>query len=74
VMVTRGRTHRLTELEALLAWVGEDRVGAATYRLDEVEAELLSLSTIPLAVASARPCSWLSRRPCAALVGVASGW
>jgi ribosomal protein S18 acetylase RimI-like enzyme len=47
VMVTRGRTHRLAELEALLAWVGEDRVGAATYRLDEDEAELLSLSTIP---------------------------
>ena len=46
-MVTRGRTHRLADLDALIAWAGAARVGAATYRLGEGVAELLSLNADP---------------------------
>lgn len=43
-MVTRGRTHRLADLHTRIAWEGEERVGAATYRLAEGDCELMSLN------------------------------
>jgi len=44
VMVTRGRVHGLAELEARIAWAGGSRVGAAAYRIEGPECELLSLN------------------------------
>ncbi|MGE5590429.1 MAG: GNAT family N-acetyltransferase [Bacillota bacterium] len=44
VMVTRGRLHRFQDLQALIAWSGEERLGLATYRLEGGEAELMSLN------------------------------
>ena len=32
-MVTRGRIYKLEDMDALIAWVGQERVGAATYPL-----------------------------------------
>lgn len=46
LMVTRGRVHRLRDLEALIAWADGERVGAATYRLDTDGCELLSLNAL----------------------------
>jgi hypothetical protein len=44
--VTRGRVHRLAELDILVALDGGDRLGAATYRLDNDECELVSLNAV----------------------------
>lgn len=49
VMVSRGRSRRLADAVALVAWLGEERVGLATYCIDEVptlECELLSLNAV----------------------------
>lgn len=46
IVVSRGRVHRLPELAALIAWNGEERVGAATYHLDGEAAELTSLNAV----------------------------
>jgi ribosomal protein S18 acetylase RimI-like enzyme len=43
IVVSRGRVHRLADLPALIAWRGDERVGAATYRTDGDEAELTSI-------------------------------
>ena len=43
-MVTRGRLYRLADLDALLAWEGTARVGAATFRLADDGCELTSLN------------------------------
>jgi GNAT superfamily N-acetyltransferase len=45
-MVTRGRVHRLADMSALIAWEGGARVGAATFRVDEAECELMSLNAL----------------------------
>ena len=44
VMVTRGRVHRFQDLQALIAWSGETRVGLATYLVEGEEGELMSLN------------------------------
>lgn len=44
-MVTKGRMHRLADLDALIAWEGDRRIGAATYRLDDGDCELISLNS-----------------------------
>jgi GNAT superfamily N-acetyltransferase len=46
IVVSRGRVHRVSELAALIAWDGEERVGAATYHLDGEAAELTSLNAV----------------------------
>src|SRR5687768_15544496 len=46
IVVSRGRVHRLADLAALIAWDGEERVGAATYHLDGDVAELTSLNAV----------------------------
>jgi GNAT superfamily N-acetyltransferase len=46
VVVSRGRVHRLSEFPVLIAWDGGERVGAATYRIDGDEAELVSLDAV----------------------------
>lgn len=43
-MVTRGRVHHLADLAARVAWAGGARVGAATFRVEGPECELLSLN------------------------------
>lgn len=43
-MVSRGRLHRLADLDALIAWDGAARVGAATYHLDGGGVELTSIN------------------------------
>jgi len=43
-MVTRGRVHRLSDLEVRIAWAGESRVGAAAFRVEDSQCELLSLN------------------------------
>ena len=45
-MVTRGRIHAVDDLDAVIAWRGTERVGAATYRIDGTDAELLSLDAL----------------------------
>jgi len=45
-MITRGKVHHLSEMAALIAWDGEQRVGAATYRLAEDGCELMSLNAL----------------------------
>jgi GNAT superfamily N-acetyltransferase len=41
-MITCGRTHHLDDLNALIAWIGDEPVGAATWS----ETELLSLNAL----------------------------
>ena len=45
-MVTRGRVHHLRDLPGLIAWQGDERVGAATYCLEEGACELMSLNAL----------------------------
>lgn len=44
IMVTKGKVHRLEDMEAIIAWAGQERVGAATYRLEGDSCELMSLN------------------------------
>lgn len=50
VMVTRGRLHRLQDLEARIAWLKRERVGAVTYRIGaeagRPECEVLSINAL----------------------------
>lgn len=46
IMVTRGQVHRLSDMQALIAWDGGQRVGLATYRLQAAECELMSLNAM----------------------------
>jgi N-acetylglutamate synthase-like GNAT family acetyltransferase len=46
IVVSRGRVFRLRELPTLVAWVGGQRVGAATYRVEGDAAELTSLNAM----------------------------
>ncbi|MFZ5817061.1 MAG: GNAT family N-acetyltransferase [Bacillota bacterium] len=46
VMVTRGQLYRLSDLQALVAWDGGDRVGLATYLLHGDSCELMSLNAL----------------------------
>ncbi len=43
-MATRGRLHRLADLDAPSAWNGAARVGAATFQFDAAGCELISLN------------------------------
>lgn len=43
-MVSKGKVHHLADLSALIAWDGETRTGATTFRLDETGCELLSIN------------------------------
>ena len=45
-MVAGGRTRHLRDLEALIAWRGPERVGAATYAFEDGRAELWSLNAL----------------------------
>ncbi len=42
-MITRGRAHRLADLQALIAWEGPTPVGAATFHVEGPDCELTSL-------------------------------
>lgn len=46
VVVARGRVWRLPDLPALVAWDGNERVGAATYLVAGEAAELTSLDAV----------------------------
>lgn len=46
VMVTRGKSYRLSELAALIAWDGSERVGLATYVIHGHSCELMSLNAL----------------------------
>jgi ribosomal protein S18 acetylase RimI-like enzyme len=43
-MITHGRTYQLTDLDALIAWDGDERIGAATYWIEDNDCELTSLN------------------------------
>lgn len=45
-MVTRGRVHRLQDMQAVIAWSGGIRVGLAAYRLEGESCELMSLNAV----------------------------
>ncbi|BAD40429.1 GNAT family N-acetyltransferase [Symbiobacterium thermophilum] len=45
-MITRGRVHRLADLQALIAWDGAAPVGAATFHVEGTDCELMSLNAI----------------------------
>jgi ribosomal protein S18 acetylase RimI-like enzyme len=46
IVVSRGRIHRLPDLPTLIAWDGDERAGAATYRLAGDAAEVTSLNAV----------------------------
>ncbi len=46
VIVGRGRVRRLDDLSALIALAGDERVGVATYALEGVRAELVTLDAV----------------------------
>lgn len=43
-MISKGNEHRLADLEALIAWEGQARVGVATFHIDRSGCELLSIN------------------------------
>lgn len=43
-MVSKGEVHSIQDVEALIAWQGETRVGVATYHIGIGEAELISIN------------------------------
>jgi ribosomal protein S18 acetylase RimI-like enzyme len=43
-MVSKGKTHHIQDLGALIAWNGDTRVGAATYHMGQQDCELLSIN------------------------------
>lgn len=45
-IVSRGREHDASELPALLAVIGDEKVGLATYRLADGECELVTLDAL----------------------------
>jgi len=45
-MITRGRVHRLADLQALIAWDGAAPVGTATFHVEGTDCELMSLNAI----------------------------
>lgn len=45
-MVSRGKVHHVDALEGVIAWDGDLRVGAATYRREGRECEMVSLDAI----------------------------
>lgn len=45
-MVTRGRVRHIADLNLLLAKFGGERIGAAAYRIEGEECELLSLNAL----------------------------
>lgn len=44
VMISKGRTYHIWDLNALIAWDGDTRVGAATYHMGTDDCELLSIN------------------------------
>lgn len=46
IMVSRGKSYRLQELAALIAWQGAERVGLATYYIHGQNCELMSLNAV----------------------------
>jgi GNAT superfamily N-acetyltransferase len=45
-VVSRGRIHRLADQEAVIAWIEETRVGAATYYPSYLDWELTSINAV----------------------------
>jgi len=45
-MVSKGKTHHLQELDALIAWDDGVRVGSATYNFETDRCELMSINAI----------------------------
>lgn len=45
-MVSRGKVHCVSELNALIARIGEERVGAATYDINGPSCELISIDAL----------------------------
>ena len=45
-IVTRGVVHEADRLHGLVAWRGGERVGLATYRIDALRCELVSLNAL----------------------------
>lgn len=43
-MVSRGKVYRLSDLGARMAWDGDTPVGAATFHIDGLDCELMSLN------------------------------
>ncbi len=43
-MVSKGKAHKLEQMDALIAWVDGVRVGAATYNLETDGCELMSIN------------------------------
>ncbi len=46
IVVSRGRVHRMKDVEALIAFEAGARAGAATYRIEGVGCELISLNAV----------------------------
>jgi GNAT superfamily N-acetyltransferase len=44
-MISKGKKHHFQDLDSVIAWVDGVRVGAATYRLDIDECELMSINS-----------------------------
>lgn len=45
-MISRGKVHQVSELNALIARIGEERVGAATYEINGLNCELTSIDAL----------------------------
>ncbi|KUO96198.1 acetyltransferase [Ferroacidibacillus organovorans] len=45
-MVSKGKTHYFQDLDAVIAWADDVRVGAATYNLENDGCELMSINAI----------------------------
>ncbi len=46
IVVTRGQAHRVAELPGFVAEIEGERVGVATYRMTEVECELVTINAL----------------------------
>jgi GNAT superfamily N-acetyltransferase len=45
-IVTRGRQHRLADLDGFIAWDGSHRVGSATYLIEDGECGLMTIEAV----------------------------
>lgn len=45
IMISKGQTYHLQDMNSVIAWVDGVRVGAATYRLGSDECELMSINS-----------------------------
>lgn len=45
IMISRGKKHHFQDLQSVIAWLDDVRVGAATYRIGAHDCELMSINS-----------------------------